>query len=218
MKRALLFILTITLIFSSCMNALADDNRKEIAKGKIIKAPYCPTGTTIRIPIKDAEYLDIGNGQIVKIADLPSFSSKTAANAFMHKTSRLAAQPSQINKVKPSNHDDKDDKPNGKVGTNGVQCVASSGTIPCWVSLYISYSTSGPDNTGTITSHSAYTTFAGWTLGISWNQTHITSRISGTKNIYAECAGELVYYLLIEGFIEINRIEINLTGTCNAIK
>ena len=215
MKKALLIVLAIILTFSSCINAFAEGN-KEIAQEKTIKAPNFATGKTIQIPVGDAEYVDIGNGEIIRIADLPSFSTKEAATAYKAKFEQQLAQPRQIEKdvsLLP-----KQMAKATRAGTNGVQCVASSGTVPCWVSLYVSYSTSGPNHTGEITSHNPYTTFAGWTLGISWHQTHITSRIVGGKDIFAECAGELVYYILIESLLEINRIEIRLSGTCYAVK
>lgn len=215
MKRVLLFVLIISLALSTCMNALAD-NIKISPQGKTIKAPYCPVDETIRIPIGDAEYIDIGNGQVIKIADLPSFSSMNAANAYKNEIRRQTSQTRLIIQNVSSRPMRKAAASGG--GTNGVQCVASSGTIPAWVSLYVSYSTSGPNNTGEITSHSAYTTFTGWTLGTSWNQTHITSRLSGTKDIYAECAGELVFYILIESLLELNRISLRLSGTCYAVK
>ena len=80
------------------------------------------------------------------------------------------------------------------------------------------YTTSGDSSSGHITYHSAYTSFTGFTLGIAWHQVSAHSEVTSSgKDIYATARGELAYYLLVDGLIELGRESVDLSGYCYVI-
>ena len=219
MKKFVSIALVAALVFSLCANSAYAINvgqtnvsaeRAAISSDKIIELPYCPVGETIRIPVGDAEYIDDGTGNLIKISDLMSFSSQRNAANYIDIMSELLQPPVQY----------KPDINYATKATHGDALVASQsiGGLST-VSLRVAYTTSGNSNTGTITYHAAYTTFTGFTLGFGWDEKNCYSQVTSSgKAIYAKVTGELVYNLLVDGFIEIGRRSITLDGTCFAVR
>lgn len=184
-------------------------NSEKEDKGTILMVPQCPIGTSVKVPVGDAEYLDIGNGKLIKIANLPRFSSQKDADAFILGLRHAISNPTYF--FPTIDFSSKSTHGNVRVASityNGVRTIT----------LWVEYSTSGDSNTGTITYHNAYTTYTGFSLGIAWNQISSHSEVTSSgKDIYATATGELSYYLLIDGLIELGRESVRLSGYCYAV-
>lgn len=161
----------------------------------------------IRIPAGSAEYIASEDGTLISIADLIQFDTEEEAEMF---------RKSLIPEIVISS----DCRKNNLRVTHGNQQVASASMNGlCLISLYVSYTTSGNNHTGYITSHHAYTTFTGYTLSVGWNQTSAYSEVASSgKDIYAEATGEFITYLLVDGLIELSRQALYLHGYCLAVK
>ncbi|MEG2929979.1 MAG: hypothetical protein RR846_10595 [Oscillospiraceae bacterium] len=56
-------------------------------------------------------------------------------------------------------------------------------------------------------------------LGFGWDERMCISQVGGNqKDIYAATAGDLTWNLLVDGFIELGRSPIKLSGCCYAIR
>ena len=208
MKKLLALVLSVVMIFALAVPASA----YELSTGStenIITLPDCPVGERVRIPVGDAEYIVNGVGQLIKISDLVSFANQEEADSYIEMMKEQLAVTTQYNPTINYN----------ARATYGDALVASQGVgLAGTIELRVAYTTSGNSNTGTITYHEAYTTFAGFTYGFEWEEKLCTSQVtSAGKDIYARAVGELVYYFLIDGFIELGREAIDLDGYCFAI-
>ncbi len=173
---------------------------------KIIETPSFNTNEIVRIPVGNAEYIKTKLGELIPITELEVFDSQTEINLYMNSL-QVSMNSISNNSIVP-------------YATYGNAKVASQKFgINAYVNLYVDYSTSGNNNTGTITSHSPYTTFTGFTNGMSWEERHKSSRITSSgKDIYATASGEVVSYLLIDGLIEMGRTPANLSGYAYVIR
>lgn len=209
MKKILVFLLSITMICSFSDTVLAQET-SAIPDDKIIELPYCPVGETIKIPVGDAEYIDDGTGNLVKISDLLDFTNQQEADDYIDNMKAQLLNPTQYNPMINFN----------TRATHGDALVASQTIAPAGsIQLRVIYTTSGNSNTGSITQHQAYTTFTGFTLGFGWNEIMCYSQITSSgKDIYAVTAGELTYNLFVDGFIELGRQSIRLDGYCYAVR
>lgn len=210
MKRLLALLLAFTMTFSISFSATAlAAETSNVPSDKIIRLTDCPAGQTITIPVGDAEYIDDGNGKLIKISDLPTFSNQQEANSFISGLRNALSNPIQ--------HDPMSEY--ATMSTNGNHKVASiTYNYTTTIALWVEYTTSGNSNTGKVTYHNAYTTLSGYTLGVSWHEITCHSEVTSSgKDIYASATGNLVYYLLIEDLLEVGREVVNLSGYCAVI-
>lgn len=180
------------------------------ADSDVLQLPVCPEGETIRIPVENATYIVDANGKKTPISELPSFSTQQEANAYIQKIladlqTPYAAAPVFINFNTRAGH--------------GDSIVAQENAGFATLSLHITYTTSGDNYTGRITACGAYTSFTGITAGFGWDERTCYAQIlSSGKDIYGYAAGDLTYNILIDGFIEIGREPITLSGTAYAVR
>jgi|GEM_PF-2020375 hypothetical protein len=83
------------------------------------------------------------------------------------------------------------------------------------LSLNASYTTSGNNKTGIITSISPYVAHSGFTLGVVWKEYNMGYTIAnGGKDAYIYTNGCLEYYLLINGLIKLGAQNVGMGRTC----
>ena len=207
MKKGFVLLVLVVVFLNMCTVSFASSelNNSSI----IVTAPKCLLGETVRIPVGDAEYLDVGNGKLIKISELPSISSQREADTFISNLRQALANPTQHNPT--IDYTARSTHGNVKVASiiiNGLKTLA----------LWVEFTTSGDSNTGIVTYHNAYTTFTGFTLGIAWKQISCRSEVTSSgKDIYASASGEFAYYLLVDGLIELGREAVSLSGYCYAV-
>lgn len=208
MKRFVTLLLIAVFCFNIFSFVLAENER--IDSEKILVLPNCSSGNKIKIPVGNAEYIDIGDGSLIKISNLLTFSNQNEADAYVHGLKTALQAPIQCNPTIDL----------GMRTTHGnVQVSYITYNYLNTISLWVEYTTSGNYNTGSITYHNAYTTFTGFTLGIAWHQVTAHSEVTSSgKDIYASATGEISYYILIDGLIELGRESVNLYGYCYAVK
>lgn len=206
MKKILSLIMASIMLLSLSVFSAAEEY---IPEEKILELPYCPVGETRKIPVGSAEYIKDSSGNLIKISDLMFFATQDDADNYISELRQQLSTPTQYN---PSiNFNSRATHGDALVASQGINFVSS-------VNLRVAYTTSGNSNTGTITSHEAYTTFTGFTLGFDWEEEMCYSEITSSgKDIYAAAAGELTWYILVEGLIEFAREEIHLEGYCAAV-
>lgn len=205
-KKIISLILAPILVFAVGITALAEG----VTEDRVLELPYCPVGEVILVPVDDAEYIDDGAGNIIKISDLMSFASKEDADRYIV---QLEEELSSVTRYNPSIQW-------GARSTHGDAIVASQQIgIAGTIKLGVVYTTSGDASTGDITYHEAYTTFSGFTLGYGWDETLCSSQVTSSgKDIYAIAKGELTFNLLVDGFIEFGRKSLTLDGYCYAVR
>ena len=204
MKRIISFLM---LIVMCCVFLMGSAESKQ--SNKILIAPEAPLGKTISIPVGEAEFIRLSDGSLITIADLTTFSNQNEATAFIQGIRAANNQPVQYNPTIDFN----------SRATHGNALVASiTYNYMNTVGLWVEYTTSGDSSSGHITYHSAYTSFTGFTLGIAWHQVSAHSEVTSSgKDIYATARGELAYYLLVDGLIELGRESVDLSGYCYVI-
>lgn len=202
-KRIFVLCLTLVMAFTASGAAFALDNA-------VLDLPQCGVGEKILVPVGDAEYILDSHGNQIPISVLPSFETREEADAYMEEV--LA----QLNAPRPALPAVIDFRSRMSHGDSVVdQENAGFGTI----ALHITYTTSGDNYTGKVTSCGAYTGFSGFTLGFGWDERTCYAQIlSSGKDVYGYAAGELTYNLLIDGFIELGREAITLSGTAYAAR
>lgn len=182
--------------------AVAEDNA-------VLNLPYCATGDRIQVDLDGAEYVKTSNGTVFHVDELPKFDSREAANAYLNGMMSGIANP--IDHHATINFSSR--------ATNGHALVKSINFGTNSLHLFVDYTTSGDGNTGRITYHNAYTSFVGFTLGTTWHELTCYSQVTSSgKDIYASASGELEYYLIVEGFIELGREFVGLDGYCYAVR
>lgn len=207
MKRFLAIILTLSIALSISMSVFAE-GKATVTSGKILRLPEITSNAPINIPVGDAEYIEDSNGKLIKISDLMHFSNQQEADNYLAQLSKQLSKTVQYNpQISTATR-----------STHGDALVASKGVSTGTIELRVAYSTSGDSNTGTITQANAYTTFTGFTLGFDWKEEvcYADSTSSG-KDIYAMASGELEYYFLIDGLIQLGRKAVSLDGYCFVI-
>ncbi|WP_418668095.1 hypothetical protein [Allofournierella sp.] len=198
---SILLVFVITICFSGI--TFADDN--------IVSLPRCGVGDRLLVPIGDAEYIKDQNGNIIPVSGLLSFDTQQEADAFVKDLLSVFNEPNSL-AVPPINLNLKSTHGDAVVATRSV---AGTGSIK----LHITYTTSGDGHTGVITSHSAYTSYTGFTLGFGWDESSCYSEIAASGiDIYAYAAGELTFNILVDGFIEIYREPITLSGMAAVVR
>lgn len=160
------------------------------------------SGELISIPVENAKYVKAWDGNIYDISDLPTMEDyyRMIETIENHKYDNIVLS-SVMERA-----------------TNSDKLVDSYSTMGATVSLRLSYSTSGNNNTGTITRHEPYTQLSGFTAFVSWKETYAKSWIVSGKDIKVEAKGEIIYNILNEGIIEVSRQPITLSGTVYAIR
>ena len=216
MKKTICFVLVMVLaIMCFSLPVYAEENPSK-QTGKIFKVPEVPANSSITIDIGDAEYIDIGDGNLIAVSSLPKGNqAKNIKNMIKNPVKQRMAAPAQMTapmQVKAAA---------AKAGssTHGKQKVASMGVAAGSINLYVEYTTSGAHNTGKITYHNAYSTLSGFTLGFSWKNVTTHSEVTKSgKDIYASCSGQITYYLLVDiGILELGSSDVSLSGYCYAI-
>ncbi len=208
MKKIVSILLSLSIIFSISITAFASEASNSVPEDKILVLPDVKVGQTLKIPVGDAEYIDDGRGNIIKISDLMSFDSQAEANNYID----------NLLNDKPIKYNPTISFAPIKRATHGDVIVARQSVATGSINLGVVYTTSGDSHTGTITSHEAYTTFTGFTLGFGWDESLCSSQITSSgKDIYAVAKGTLTYNLLVDGFIELGRKSVYLDGYCYAI-
>ncbi len=212
MKKFLSLTLAFVLALAISVPAFAAEPTSSIPQGKVLELPYCQPGDTIKIPVGDAEYIDDGSGNLIKISDLLSFETQEDANTYMNSVLSELEQTTQYNPSIDFNLKTR--------ATHGDAIVASKKiSFAGHINLGVIFTTSGDHNTGTITHHKAYTTFTGFTLGFGWDESVCSSQITSSgKDIYAVANGTLTYNLLVDGFIELGREPVHLEGYCWTVR
>ena len=172
------------------------------------RLPEITSNAPINIPVGDAEYIEDSNGKLIKISDLMHFSNQQEADNYLAQLSKQLSKTVQYNpQISTATR-----------STHGDALVASKGVSTGTIELRVAYSTSGDSNTGTITQANAYTTFTGFTLGFDWKEEVCYADITSSgKDIYAMASGELEYYFLIDGLIQLGRKAVSLDGYCFVI-
>lgn len=169
--------------------------------------PNVEVGETVRVPVNGETYIKTYDGRIIPISSLLEFHSSEEASQFRnnltYSTNIFKRDFAEILPLETS----------GDVTVYTL--IVGGGTIK----LRVAYRTSGNANTGTIIYHNAYTTHTGITHSIAWEEKECYSQITSSgKDIYAYAAGEIVGYLLVDGFIEINRDRAVLEGTAFVVR
>lgn len=63
MKKGFVLLVLVVVFLNMCTVSFA---RSELSSAsKILTAPKCPLGETVYIPVRDAEYLDVGDGKLI---------------------------------------------------------------------------------------------------------------------------------------------------------
>ena len=209
MKKTVCFVLAILLaVMCISVPVCAEEEQNE---PKIVKVPKCPANSSIRVDIGDADYIETSDGELIKVSSLPRADGVTNIKNRIKNAQKLGAGDPVLARVAA----------NAEGGsTFGKQKVDSLNVALATISLYVEYTTSGPNNTGSITYQKAFTTCTGFTLGWNWKEKTIRSEItSDGKDIYASVNGTVNYYILIEtDQLEVGSSEVNLSGYCYAIK
>ncbi len=152
------------------------------------------------------------NGKQIDTSTLPQFDSHEEAVNYIKAVSKMQYRNYVVDGMNRS-------------GVLSVQATTSGNAmvaayqvgVGAQVRLNVSYTTSGPNHSGKVISHSAYTTFTGLTNGFGWEEKSCSSFVrSNGKDIEATATGELVAYFLVGGFIEYFRDELTLSGVCIA--
>lgn len=173
---------------------------------KVIEVPYneIETSQTIKIEKGDAEFIRGINGELIKLSELPCFSTQQEADQYK-------------NKLKYESNEQKDTI--NPLATSRDILIGRHTFWSATVDLRLSYTTSGNNNTGYIQSHKAYTALSGVTLGIQYTEKNTNSKIASSgKDIYCYTYGEIALYLLVNGVIEITREPVNMSGTAYVIR
>ncbi len=206
MKRLVMCVVLFMALMVNAVSAESIDNDS----GKILVLPKCPVGGSISVEIGDAEFIQTNEGKVIRITDLLSFSDRNEATQYVQGLKKAIQNPCDHNATIDFS----------ARATHGDALVRSiTYNYLNTLALRVEYTTSGDANTGKITYHRAYTTFSGFTLGIAWNEITCNSQVTASgKDIYASANGELAYYLLIEGLIELGRESVNLSGYCYAVR
>ena len=216
MKKTICFVLVMVLaIMCFSLPVYAEDNPSK-STSKVFKVPKCPSNSSIRIDIGDAEYIDLGDGNLIAVSSLPTGNqAKKIKNMIKNPVVQMKAEPVQVATPMLAR------AVAAKAGssTHGKQKVASMGVAAGSINLYVEYTTSGPHNTGKITYHNAYSTLSGFTLGFSWKNVTTHSEVTKSgKDIYASCSGQITYYLLVDiGILELGSSDVSLSGYCYAV-
>lgn len=211
MKKILSLFIAAIMCFSLALPTFAEETSSLPSENNILVLPDCEPGTSVKVPVGDAEYIEDSNGNLIKISDLISFDSQDAADDYVEQLRASLENTIQLNPQIEFNPLTR--------ATHGSAVVAVKEVVfNGRINLCVVYTTSGDSNTGTITYHDAYTTFTGFSLGFSWEESTCASQVTSSgKDIFAYTAGVLVYNFLVDGFIEIGREPVNLAGYCYAI-
>lgn len=211
MKKIISLFLALITYASFSLSVFAEESVSYISEDSVLVLPPCKTGSTLKVPVGNATYIDDGSGNLIKISDLLSFDSQEAANQYIEQMRTSLKSTIQLNPSIEFN-------PLARA-TQGSAIVAVKEVIfNGKINLCVAYTTSGNSNTGTIIHHNAYTTFTGFSLGFGWDESTCVSQVTASgKDIYAYTAGVLTYNLLVDGFIEVGREPVNLAGYCYAI-
>lgn len=211
MKKFMSFFLAAIMCVSLSITASAEETSQTASENSVLILPDCELGETLKVPVGNAEYIDDGSGNLLKISDLLSFDSQEAADDYIEQMRTSLESTIQLNPSIEYN-------PLAR-STQGSAVVAVKEVIfNGKINLCVVYTTSGDSNTGTITHHNAYTTFTGFSYGFGWDESICSSQITSSgKDIYAYTAGVLTYNFLVDGFVELGREPVNLAGYCFAI-
>lgn len=155
----------------------------------IIEFPEVNLGETIRIPIGDAEYFKDFDGQIRRISELRT--------------------PDDIIGNIENDYQ--------LFSTKSDRLIDSTTILTAKIELRLFYITSEDNNRGYIMEANGYTTLTGITVGQAYRENFCNTEIRG-KDVYVESVGEAVISLLIDGFIEVSRSPVKLSGTAWVIR
>ena len=201
MKKITKLLFSLILSFSCTQTVITAD--ESIENGKIIDlSDYEITEECINIPIEDQEYIKTRSGKILKLSELPSFSSiEEVENYYSTLTpiQTLVPRDSQGSQLVDSYTFD----------VNNINSI----------NLYVSYTTSGNNYTGEITSHRAYTVMNDVTGTYEYEEEIVWSQVTTSgKDIMAESAGTLIKYFLFNGSLQLSSEYVKLHGTAFAVK
>lgn len=157
-------------------------------------------GETVRIPVGNARYVKTSEGEVFSISEVPT---KESMENF-------------IRNVNKENIDF-----NEQIFTRQTKkdiLLDSYGSVGTTISLRLQYETSGNNNTGVIVDHFAYTQLSGPTILVGWEEHYCDSWIVGTKDVRAKAQGDVILKVFHEGFIEISRQPITLSGIAYVIR
>lgn len=209
LKKISIVLMSVILILNVGSVAFAQDLETPL-KNKTLKLQYSPEGELLQTPVGEAEYIDTGKGDLIKISDLFSFETEEEAAKFLETITSELSKSIQFNAATQIT-------PMATYGDTLVSRKIVSFTA--YINLRVSYTTSGNSNTGYITSHNAYTTFTGFNLGFGWDERICYSQITSSgKDIYAYTSGTLDFYLLVDGFIRLYSKPVTLSGYAYAIR
>lgn len=200
MKKITALFISIALLFSCTQTTLIAD--ESIQNDKIIDlSNYEVTEECIYIPVNDAEYIKTKSGKLLKISEMPNFSSLEEAKNYYSSLPPISTP-----------------VPRDSRGNQLVDSYKFNSNLNS-LYLYVSYTTSGNNYTGQITSHNAYTILDVRAGVYDYDEQVIWSQITTTgKDIMAESAGMLILYLFINGSIQLSSEYVRLQGTAFAIK
>lgn len=85
--------------------------------------------------------------------------------------------------------------------------------------LWVSFTTSGNNNTGAVTRADAYVLRDGFTYATTWDETYLDCHITQSgKDVFAEVAGQLSTHVLVEGVGEILTEAVHMDGYAYVIR
>lgn len=207
-KRIISFTVTAGMLISIIVpQAFAVDNsshtKENINMASVIYVSEQTWDQSDKIAVGNAEYIDDGSGILIPISQLPSFDTQEEADKYMDSlVSSVVVEEEYI------------DNTVSVAATSLDKTVAQKGISGATLRLKVSYS---KNSQGQVTSRKPYTTFTGFTLGLSWHQKRISSSLSSNKKkISASTSGEIAMYILIDGMLEVGRRTHSLSGTISA--
>lgn len=75
LRKLLSMALTIIMVMIMRTTAFAQESYS-IENDKILRLPVCSAGERMRIPVGDAQFIDDGTGNLIKVSDLMGFETQ----------------------------------------------------------------------------------------------------------------------------------------------
>ncbi len=217
MKKVVTIVIGLLVWALVSMDAYAEDPDTSQDGIEMIGASSISNGNTDNV---DSNYIITNSGKKLLVEELPSFDSKEEAGKYVNEVlknlnvSKKDYLKKEINSETPAiNLLQSSENFRGEC-TVAKQKVSFGASI----NLVATYTLTTPNRSGRVKSCDCYTSFTGFTYSFEWNETYKDARIiSSGREVAATASGELIFYFLIDGLIEMWREPISLSGTCNPV-
>ena len=158
-KKVMSLICATCMLVSMSIPAFAQNTKTDISsipEEKILNIP----DNASHVEVGDAEYIRTPQGNIFKVSELESFSTMDEASNFANQ---------MFNNITHVDHTPSINL-NSRITRGDVVLdevlISSFG----YVKLHLSYTTSGDGHTGEVTRYDPYTTYAGFTYAVEWEE------------------------------------------------